>query len=238
MDLLDDTSAVRRRPLVEYLEIPLRRPWLVAVPFVLIVAGSYAASRLVPEQYRSSTFILVESEKVPTSVVPRMAAPERTDRRMQTIQQKILSRTRLEQVIKETNPYLSYGGRITMSDLVEWMRSATYISLRGGDAFSIEYVHTDPEKAAEVVNRIAALFIEETNRARAQQVEEAYSFLETQVGEARQDLETKEEAVRRYKESHMGSLPEQSWPISTLPAQRRAHAVGEDLRAALFARPT
>jgi polysaccharide chain length determinant protein (PEP-CTERM system associated) len=122
-----------------------------------------------------------------------------------------------------------------MSDLVEWMRTAIGISVRGADAFSIEYVHTDPEKAAEVVNRIATLFIEETGRARAEQVEEANSFLQAEVDEARGDLEAKEEAVRRFKESHMGSLPEQSMAnLSTLQRlQLQAQAVGEDLRSAL-----
>jgi len=234
LDTYDDRSpAAPRRSLAEYLEIPLRRPWLVVLPFVLIVAGSFVASSVLPKKYRSSTFILVESEKVPDSVVPRMAATQRSDRRMQTIKEQILSRTRLEQVIKETNPYPFEG--LSMTGMVEWLRSSADISVRGPDAFDVEFVHTDPQKAAEVVNRIATLFIEETNRARAQQVEEAYSFLETEVGVSRRDLEAKEEAVRRYKEAHMGSLPEQSMAnLSTLQRlQQQSQAVGEELRATL-----
>ncbi len=233
MDLFDDTSPTApRRSLAEYLEVPLRHPWLVAVPFVLILSGSVVASMGVPKKYRSSTSILVESEKVPASVV-RMAPVERSDRRIQTIRQEILSGTRLEQVIKDTNPYPTGG--LTMTDLVEWMRSSTSVLALGPDSFEVQYVHTDPEKAAEVVNRLATLFIEETTRAQAAQVEDAYSFLETEVGEARRGLEEKEEAVRRYKEAHMGSLPEQSMAnLSTLQRlQMQAQAVGQDLRAAV-----
>ncbi len=235
MSLLDGTApAGPRRPVAEYLEIPLRRPWLVILPFVVIVAASYVATTVVPKKYRSSAFILVESEQVPSSVVPRMASQERADRRMQTIKAEILSRTRLEEVIKQTSLY-GAAEPFTMSDKVEWLRASTDITVRGPDSFDVEVVDTDPQKAAEVANRIVALFVEENNRARAQQVEEAYSFLEAQVGEARKDLEQKEEAIRRYKEAHMGSLPEQSMAnLSTLQRlQQQDQAVSEDLRAAL-----
>jgi polysaccharide chain length determinant protein (PEP-CTERM system associated) len=236
MDAFDDTSpSAPRKPLAEYLEIPLRRPLLVFLPFAAIVAASLVASNVLPKKYRSSAFILVESETVPDAVVPRMAATGRSDRRMQTIKQEILSRTRLEQVIKETNPYPDSEGRVSMTDMVESMRSATTISVRGDDAFSVDFVHRYPQKAAEVVNRLATLFIEESNRARAQQVEEADSFLGTEVVDARRELEAKEESVRRYKEGHMGTLPEQvAANLSTLQVlQLREQAIGDNLRAAL-----
>ena len=104
MDRFDDSPEAPRKALTEYLEVPLRRPRLVLVPFILITAAALAASFLVAKKYRSSTFILVESEKVPDAVLPRMAVSERAERRMQTIKQEILSRTRLEQVSRRRNP--------------------------------------------------------------------------------------------------------------------------------------
>jgi succinoglycan biosynthesis transport protein ExoP len=163
-----------------------------------------------------------------------MAAAEQSDRRLQTIKPEILSRTRLEQVIKETNPYPDVTGRASISDLVDSMRGAIEITVRGNDAFSVAYVHHDPYKAAEVVNRLATLFIEQSTLARTQQVEEASSFLDAEVAEARRNLEIKEEAVRRYKENHMGTLPEQAGAnIATLQGlQLQEQALADDLRAA------
>ncbi len=234
MDPFADASPpASPRSLVEYLEVPLRRPWLVTVPLALVVSAGVVASMVLPKKYLASTFILVESEKAPATVVPRATQTERSDRRMLTIPQQILTQTRLEQVIKDTNPYAAEG--LSLTDQVDWLRSSTKVLMRGPDAFDVQYVHANPEKAAEVVNRLATLFIEETTRARAAQVEDAYSFLETEVGEARRGLEQKEEAVRRYKEAHMGSLPEQSMAnLATLQRlQMQAQAVGQDLRAAV-----
>jgi hypothetical protein len=53
--------------------------------------------------YRSATLILVESEKMPDSFVRSMAT-ETTNKRLVTIKQEILSRTRLQMVIEEFNP--------------------------------------------------------------------------------------------------------------------------------------
>ncbi len=218
--------------LLEYLEIPLRRPWHVVVPFVLLVAAAVAASYLLPKKYRSSTLILVESEKVPDAFVASMAT-ERTTKRLQTIRQEILSRTRLERVINELQPYGPVGNR-SLTVTVEAMRQAIDIAVKGNDAFSIDFVHRNPEMAMKVANRLATLFIEEATRSREEQVGEAYQFIETQLADARRELETREVALRRYKEQHMGTLPEQT-PANLATLQRlqmEQQSVNENLRAA------
>lgn len=220
------------RTLVEYVEILLRRPLHLAVPFCVVLAAAVAASLLAPKKYRSSTLILVESERVPDSVVPNMGAVA-AGKRLQTIRQEILSRTRLEAVIKEFDPYAS-GGREPMTVTVERMRGAIEITVKGDDAFSLDYVHRDPRMAMLVANRLATHFIEEVSRGREAQVAGAYSFIESQLEEARQQLELRETTLRSYKERHMGSLPEQlTANLATLQRLQAEHqAVTENLRLA------
>lgn len=220
------------RTLVEYAEILLRRPLHMAVPFCVVVAVAVIASFVAPKKYRSSTLILVESQRVPESVVPNMAV-DSPGKRLQTIRQEILSRTRLETVINELDPYGSRG-REPMTVTVERMRAAIGITVKGDDAFSIDYVHRDPHTAMVVANRLAALFIEEVSRGREAQVAGAYSFVEGQLEEARQQLENREATLRGYKERHMGSLPEQlTANLATLQRLQAEHqAVTESLRLA------
>lgn len=212
-------------------EAPLRRPLLVLVPWLAVFAVSVAALFLLPKRYRSSTLILVESEKVPDSFVPRVATQD-TRGRLEAIWPEIQSRTRLERVLAETRPY----PEITSSmRALETIRRAIGINLSGSDGFTIEFVHRDPRKAQEVANRIATLFIEETIKSRGQQVEDAVDFLDTQVSDARQELEQKDEALRRFKEQRMGRLPEQlETNLATLSMlQRELQSTQESL---IFAR--
>lgn len=221
------------RSLADYAEIPLRRPLHMLVPLCLVMTVAVAASLLVPSKYRSSTLILVESEKVPESFVPNMAT-ESSSKRLMTIRQEVLSRTRLERVVSELDPYRTLG-KEPMTVAVERMREAIEISVKGNDAFRIDYVHRHPQTAMVVANRLATLFIEEVSRGREEQVAGAYRFIEAQLTEARQELEKRERTVRSYKEQHMGTLPEQMTAnLSTLQRLQLEHqAVVESVRTAV-----
>jgi polysaccharide chain length determinant protein (PEP-CTERM system associated) len=214
-----------------YLHAPLRRPLVVVAGWAAVIALSVLALLFFPKKYRSATLILVESEKVPESFVTKVATPDKAQK-LEAIHTEILSRTRLERVIDETNPYPTLESRPAA---VEALRRSISINVSGQDGFTVEFVHTDPHKAQQVASRLATLFIEETIAARAEQVEGAVDFLATQVSDAKKELEQKEEALRVYKESRMGRLPEQlQTNLATLQMlQQEARTVEENL---IFAR--
>jgi polysaccharide chain length determinant protein (PEP-CTERM system associated) len=223
-----------RDPL-DYVTIPLRYPYHVAVPLCLVLAAAVAACFVLPKKYRSTTLILVEKDKVPESFVARVAT-ETAARRLNTLRQEIQSRTRLEKVARDLDPYHSLHQE-SISVVTDRMRQALEVNVKGSsnDAFSVEFVHTDPHKAMDVANRLTTLFIEEVTRERQTQVSEAYTFIDSELEEAREELERREQALRRFKESHMGSLPEQL--ASNLAALERLQyerqVVASDLRAAM-----
>jgi polysaccharide chain length determinant protein (PEP-CTERM system associated) len=215
--------------LLSYVEIPIRRPLQVLIPLVAVLAVAVVLVFKLPRQYRTATLILVEQQEVPKSFVQTTEDPGRP--RLLTIRQEILSRTRLEQIIKELNPYPEKLGQAPMTDIIEAMRGAVTINVKGEDAFTIEYVHRSPSMAQAVANRLAGLFIEETIRAREEQATSAVSFIETQLQDARRDLDSKEQDLRKLKETRMGSLPEQTG--SNLAILQRLQLEQQTLAASL-----
>jgi len=209
------------------LHSPLRRPLLVLVPWVAILLLAVAALFVLPKQYRSTTLVLMESEKVPDSFVPKVATEDNA-RRIDNIRAEILSRTRLESVLDAARPYPDVESR---TRAVDAMRSAVWVNSSGSDGFTIEFTHRDPRKAQEVVEQLATLFIGETMKAREQQVEQAVDFLVTQVNDARRELEKKDAALRSFKENRMGRLPEQlQTNLATMEMlQREMQTVEESL---------
>ena len=215
-----------------FIYAPIRRPWLVIIPWIATLLLSVAALYTLPKRYRSSTLILIEMEKVPESFVPKVATEERSQR-LDAVRPEILSRTRLEQVVAETRPYPDIASTRQAVDLI---RRQVAVNASGSDGFTIEFVHRNPYKAQEVTNRLATLFITESIKARESQVEDAVPhFPVTQVRDARAELESEEEALRRFKEARMGRLPEQlNTNISTMQMlQQELRTVEESL---LFAR--
>jgi succinoglycan biosynthesis transport protein ExoP len=223
----EDDDQLTWREVRHYLEAPRRRPLTVLLPWMGVILLSIGALFVLPKKYESSTLILVESEKVPESFVPKVAT-EDTTQQLWAIRPEILSRTRLERVLDETQPYPEIASR---TQAVEAMRGAVSINVSGNEGFTLAFVHSDPHKAQQVTDRIATLFIAETMKAREEQVGGAVDFLETQVAEAREELEKKDEALRRYKEERMGRLPEQlQTNLATMSVlQREIQAVDESL---------
>ena len=226
------SQAPATRELQRLAEAPLRRPWLVVIPFVLSVGIAVAVSYLLTPRYRSSTLILVAPEQMPTNFVPQMST-ERVARRLATLRQEVQSRTRLEMVAREFDPYGSLG-KEPLIDTIERMRKAVTISVKGDDAFSIEFEHSDPKVAMLVADRLTTLFMDEVVGASERQVSNAYEFIEKQLEGARTQLEEKEGALRNYKEQHMGQLPEQVQAnLATLQRlQLEQQNVSENLRKA------
>jgi len=229
-------SPTSPQELMHYLQAPLRRPWVVIVPLVVFASAAVGLAFLVQPLYRTSTLILLESQKVPDSIV-RMAQ-DTASPELRTIRQQILSRTRLGQILEELDPYPTTKKDTSLTQTIETMRAAVTIGVRGQDAFAIEYVHTDPVMAQKVTNRLAGLFIQETTRGREEQVTGAADFISAQLDDARRELEEKELALRRYKEAHMGSLPSQMEAnLSTLQRlQLEQQSVAASLQSARLRR--
>jgi len=203
----EPAPAYSMRELQRLLEAPLRRPWLVIVPLVLSLGIAVAASLLLPPRYSSSTLILVAPDQMPANFVPQMNT-ERITRRLQTLRQEVMSRTRLEMVARELDPYGTLG-KDPLITTIERMRDSVTVQVKGNDAFSIGFEHRDPKMAMLVADRLTTLFMDEVVGARRRQVSTAYEFIEKQLQEARQQLEEKENALRDFKERNMGQLPEQ-----------------------------
>lgn len=223
----DDDDLPSWREVRHYLESVRRRPLTFLVPWAVVALLSVVALFVLPKKYESSTVILVESERVPESFVPKVAT-EDTSQRLWAIKPEILSRTRLERVLAETNPYPNIDSKM---QAVTRMQKATSVNVNGNEGFTLAFVHHDPHKAQEVANRIATLFIEETVKAREEQVTGAVDFLDTQVADARKQLEEKDAALRRFREERMGRLPEQLQAnLATMSMlQREMQSVEENL---------
>jgi polysaccharide chain length determinant protein (PEP-CTERM system associated) len=207
MDNSDDVEAGSGRDPLEYLEAPLRYPRAMWLTFLVVSTLGGLLGLTFPPKYRSATLILVEPNKVPDYFVTPMAA-ETVDKRLQTIRQVVLSRTRLEGVVAEINPYPELAGR-PIAVAVEAMRRDIQIRVQGSDSFSVEYVNRDPKKAAQVTNRLAQQFIADTEYLRDTMTARTLKFIDSNLEEARRALEAREAALRQLKQQHWGALPEQ-----------------------------
>lgn len=199
----------------DILRIAWRRKWLILGPFVMISIATALVAWQLPNRYRSSTVIMVVPQRVPEAYVrSTVSTPNERDGagqfrdRIETLKQQILSRTRLERLILDLNLYPEERKTSIMEDVVEKMRSdISVVAVLRGESFEISFVYGERRPTMDVVNKLAAAFIDESNQDRSLFAESTTTFLESQLNEARSSLEEIETKVADYRRSHTGELP-------------------------------
>lgn len=192
----------------DYVEVALRRKWLIILPLVLIFIGGIIYSYRLSSIYRASTLILVQQQRIPPAYI-QATVTSPVGERLHTISQQIMSRTRLEKIINELNLYKDLRESLFMEELIEKMRKDITLEVRGNTSFQLYYQGKNPKQVASVCNKLASLFIEENLKVRELQAEGTTEFLDRELIRVKKRLEEQETALRKFKEKYMGTLPEQ-----------------------------
>src|SRR5881296_2928147 len=90
--------------LQDYLRIASRRKWLILGIVLCSLGAAWALYKQLPKSYRSTSLILVESQKIPENYIRGVVTGTAQDR-VNTIQQMLLSRTLLGRVSETLKPY-------------------------------------------------------------------------------------------------------------------------------------
>jgi polysaccharide chain length determinant protein (PEP-CTERM system associated) len=195
--------------------LALRRAWFIVLPLVVGTALALVAGRYLPKKYRSETLIMVVPQRIPQSYV-KAGGTENIEDRLATLQDQILSRSRLEKIILDLNLYQSLRQKLPMEDVVQRMRTDITITTNitkddnsESASFKIAYVGEDPGTVQQATERLASLFIEENLRDRENIAESTTQFLESQLEDARQRLESQEKKLEAYRQRYSGELPTQ-----------------------------
>lgn len=185
---------------------------LVAVCALLVgLAVTVRAVRVLPDVYQSTTLIMVEPQDVPESYV-KATVTTKVEQRLNALNQEVLSRTRLEAIIKDFSlfPELHAEGA-PPEKIIETMRNKIQIQVFPRDnAFRISYSDHDPRVAQQVTARLAGLYIDENLRIREEHVNGTTEFLENELQKVGRQLAEQEGKIQDYKQAHMGELPEQT----------------------------
>jgi polysaccharide biosynthesis transport protein len=198
----------------DYFDVLKKRKWVLLVWLVVGLIGAGVAFLLLPKVYRSSTLVLVESQKVPTDYIKPMAV-DTIEERLIAIQQQILSRTLLQKIIEEFHVYDDELKRQALEDVIDLMRRDIKITMvddrfhRNIQAFTISYDSDQPALAMQVTNKLASLFIGENLKVREQLVEGTSEFLDGELQRVKERLDKQEAEISLYKQKHIGQLPQQ-----------------------------
>ena len=197
----------------DYVGILKRRFLLLLASAIVFLGVGLGLTFIIPPQYISKTFVLIEQPKVPESYVTPVIT-EDLGSRLASMREQILSRSRIEPIIEKFNLYA--GHDTTMDDRVEMTQKAIGIeaipsgpSSHGMPGFYITFKAQDAHTAQQVCGEITSLFVSENLNAREQSAEGTTDFLKQQLAEAKAKLDDQDAKLATFEQKYFGMLPEQ-----------------------------
>lgn len=205
----------RERTPAEYIAM-LRRRW-VLIAVLAVVGGplAYGVALVLPTKYKSQTTVLVQQSTVSADIVKPVDTTD-ISQRLSSMQQQILSRTRLEPVIRQFGLYPKDIDRLPMEELVARLQKAIEVTpiqpmaeTRSRDlpGFFVNVTLDKAQTAQQVCTAVTSMFIAESIRQRQQHSEDTTQFLTQQLAEAKANLDAQDGKLAAFKGLHINSLP-------------------------------
>jgi polysaccharide chain length determinant protein (PEP-CTERM system associated) len=205
----------------DYLAIVKRRKWSFILPAVFIFFIAAIVAFALPSIYKSTSTILIEEQDIPAEFV-MSSVTSYAEQRLQSIHQRIISFTKLLDMINRFNLYPDLKKRWTTEEIVEKMRedivlepiSTDVVDRRTGRptaatiAFTLSYEGKNPQIVQRISNTLTTLFLEENLQVREKQATETSEFLENELEKVKESLAKLEAKMAVFKEAHMNELPE------------------------------
>lgn len=209
--------AMRPLGLEDYLDIWRRRQLLfLSLAFLAASAGLLVVA-LLPSVYRSEALILLEPPRVSESYLRPVVGTD-LNRDLSGLIQEALSRTRVENLIREYGLYPIEPGAAVPERVVAEVRSYIQIEVLRGPAgwdraepygLRLSFSAGSPELAQKVTSELVSFFVAGEHRLQEEGAEEARRLFAEQLRPATLVVEEKERQLRDFKLRYSGQLPVQ-----------------------------
>ena len=193
--------------------VMLRRRWVMIVVLALIGPPlAYTVSRFLPSRYKSQTLVLVQEPTVPSDLVKPVDTTG-VGQRLASMRQEILSRTRLEPIIRQFGLYTGDINKASMDDLVAELQTAIDVSPvqpmaqtgpSGLPGFTVSVTLDNARTAQQVCTAVTSMFIEENLKLRQQHSEDTTQFLSEQLAGAKANLDEQDAKLAAFKSHYIG----------------------------------
>ncbi len=231
----------------DYLEVILRRKWIVIVFLISVVVTVTIASFLMQPVYQAKTTIHIQKEEPKVLTFEGVYTIDywKMEDYYQTKYKILKSRRLAKRVIKRLNldrePEFSFQDRTVStadasrvngpvrspgereSALIDMFLGRVEVSpVKKSQLVEVKFVSHDPELAAKVANTIADEYIELTLDSKLEATNQAKRWLEKQIEDLRAKLETSEERLNSYVSSSRIIFLDKEKDFQSLQTQKLA----------------
>jgi len=191
--------------------------WILPITVLLCGALGVVLAMVLPKKYVSRTLVLVDQPTVPSDIV-KPVVTEDLNNRLSSMQEQILSRSRLQPIIDKFGLYPAERRKLHVEDLIERLRTSIEVKPlevmpgtqnRNLPGFSVNVTFANPQLAQKICTEITSMFMEQNSHALELQAAQTTSFLTQQLDEAKAKLDEQDARLAAFKRQYLGSLPDE-----------------------------
>src|SRR5687768_11004199 len=192
----------------------VRRRWpIAAVAVGTVLAAAVAFALYLPDLYQAHAIVLVER---PLGDVVRPGSANEINDRLHVIQQTILSRDRLTQLVKRFNLYPELQKKASFSDVLTQAREDIDWEPNGPEqvsgrtktvTFTLSYTGDDKKTVADVTNAVAEFYVAYNEQMRTSEAQSMTQHYKAQLDAARAALAVHEQKMNGFVAANERLLP-------------------------------
>ena len=206
----------------DLIKIIKRRRLGLIVPAFTVFALFVLIAFILKPVYRSTSTVLIEEQEIPPQYV-MSTVTSYAEERLQAINQRIMSTSRLLSIINRFNLYADKRDKLTTEEIVDKMRkkdikfstiTADVIDHQTGRpaeatiAFTVSYEGGNPQTVQQVDNELASLYLEENISIVDRKTENVTKFLGEELQSVQAKMDDLDKQIAAFKEKNPHALPE------------------------------
>jgi protein tyrosine kinase modulator len=206
----------------DYLAMLRRRAKMILIPAVLAPLAGFVVSYAFPAKYTSQSLILVEGQKVPETMVQPIVSEDLTQR-VVTLQQQVLSQSRLQPMIERLFPNKNNQQVSEMIDAIRLNMTVepvvTDLSQIGTSkrakpngqspvpGFYVNYTAPNPREAQQICNELTSLMVDENLKSVQAAAAGTSDVLSKGIEDSKKNLDDLDAKLAAFKKQYVGQLP-------------------------------
>ena len=207
------STEFRQRSMGDYVAMLKRRKWNIVLPTLSIGLAFWWVASGLPDLYESTTLLTIKTPEISEKVAPSLT-DNNVSERLQSIGQRVLSRTSLEPLVAKYNLYSdAQNAGYSMEEILVRMRKNITVDLEKITedkvaGFRITYRGENPEAARSIASEIANKYIAAQNIESTQNAETTREFVDKQLADAKAQLDALEKQRIAIMTQNVETLPE------------------------------
>lgn len=186
-----------------------RRWWGVAAAWLVCIVG-WTWVMMIPDRYEASARVYVDTQTLLKPLLSGLAAEPNVEQQIKLMTRQLVSRPTLEKVARMTDLDVRAKSPEQTEAMLDNLASKISIADAGREnLYTISYQDANGDLAKKVVQSLLTIFVESSLGKTRQDISSSQRFIEEQLQQYQQKLTDAENALKEFKQRHIGMMPGQ-----------------------------